>query len=341
MVIVVNIMYYDGIMRSTGTIVLIVVAVLIVLVLIIYASASYVGRTSVSRTSSSTVMATSSTTFLVNPRFLLPSARQANQDQQQQSAANETQPAPPPSKTGFFGAFFSRISSSNDIPAGYTQADLSPYWQKVTIGSVRTSRSTNPTLTPDSVTLRNNAGDASIAITGWKLKSNRNGVTIPHGVRLYHTTPTPLENIELRKGETATIYTNSSPLGGGANFLLNKCTGYLGTGYPFNPSLPLSCPKPAKHDIETFTGQCQDYILRLRSCQIGDAGVPQTAGDSSCRSYIASTLNYEGCVKRYQNDADFWSREWRIWVGQSFLDPLHDRVLLLDSNGKIVDSYTY
>jgi len=321
--------------RSLGTIILIIVAVLIGIVLIGYAATSiHLGgsKTSTNPATSSITVGTS-TTFLVAPRFVLPSARPAAGTRSGNS--DLTPAAPAPSK----GGFFSRYSGSKTLPAGFTQADVSPYYQTVTISSVRTSRSTSPTAYPDSVSLRQNAGDASVAISGWQLKTNRSDANIPRGVRLYHTTPTPLENIELRRGESATIYTNSSPLS--ANFMLNSCTGYLANSYPFNPPLPVSCQRPSKSEIETFTGTCQEYILRLNSCAPGDPNAAATAGDSSCRSYVASTLNYEGCVKRSQSSANFFTKEWRIWEGKSFLDPLHDRVLLLDQNGKLVDSYTY
>ncbi len=334
--------------RSTGTIILIVVAVIVALFLIIYAVAAYTGSVSTNiggnKTSSSSIMVATSTSFLVDPRLVIKGSPSdlngkgvTSTGLQGGDSSGTTPPAPPASK-GFFGGLFSRFSS-NDIPAGFTAADLSPYWQKVTISNAKTSRSTRPTLNPDSVTLKNNAGGASVSISGWQVKSNKDGITIAKGVRLYHSVPTPLENIELRKGETAVIYTNNNPLA--TNFLTNKCTGYLATGYPFNPPLPLSCARPPKSDIETFTGTCQDYILHLKTCESGDPGVVQAARDASCRSYIASTLNYDGCVKRYQNDVNFYGKEWRIWVGKSFLDPLHDRVLLLDSNGKLVDSYSY
>lgn len=327
--------------RSAGTIALIVVAVIIALVLIVYAAASYTGGVDerAPRDATSSITIGSSTSFLVDPRYKL-TKPEPTTGGQGTTGSNTTPPAPAPSRGGLFGSFFSRITGSNTLPAGYTQTDLSPYYQKVTISGVRRARSSRTSAEqPSWVTLKADAGDVPVVVTGWQVKTNRSGFTMPRGVRVYHTTASPLENIELRKGEVANIYTSSSPLN--ANFIVNKCSGYLGKSYPFSPPLPNSCPRPKKGEIETFTGVCQEYILRLRTCDTGnpnDSRVP--SNDPSCRSFV-STLNYEGCVQRYQKDLDFFRKEWKVWSGSNFLDPLHDRVLLLDSNGKLVDSYSY
>lgn len=323
--------------RSAGTWVLIAAAVLIALVLVVYATASYNGERLADHTSTSSITVGSSTTFLVDPKNVLtkPAPRGATTT----PAADQTPPAPAAGRGGFLGRLFSRVTGRDDLPSGYTQADLSPYYQKVTVSNVRRPRSTRTTIQPSSVQLKANAGDVPVVITGWQLKTNRSGVAIPRGVRTYHTTPTPLESIELRKGENATVYTSASPVG--ANFMLNKCSGYLARSYTFVPNIPQSCPRPKKGEIETFTGTCQEYILRLRTCEAGNPNNAQIPGsDPACRAYVAS-LNYEGCVAARQKDADFFRKEWRIWTGVNFLDPLHDRVLLLDQNGKLVDWYSY
>ena len=54
-----------------------------------------------------------------------------------------------------------------------------------------------------------------------------------------------------------------------------------------------------------------------------------------------ANLNYDGCVKAHQADTRFFTNVWNVWSGNRFLDPLHDRVLLLDANGKLVDWYLY
>jgi len=327
--------------RSAGTIVLIVAAVLIALLLIVYAAASYnVNDERAPRDSTSSITVGSSTTFLVDPRYRLTQPPPPSPDGQTGTTANVSPAAPAPSRGGLFGSLFARISGRDELPAGYTSADLSPYYQKVTISGVRRQRNTRTNAQPNYVTLKADAGDVPVPITGWQVKTNRSGVTIPRGLRTYRTTPTPLDTIELREDESANIYTSASPIG--TNFLLNKCTGYLADQFPFMPPLAKSCPRVPKRDIETFTGTCQEYILRLRACAIGNPNNAQVPGnDPACRSYIASNLNYEGCVRKHQGEPDFFRKEWRIWTGTNYLDPLHDRVLLLDGNGKLVDSYSY
>jgi hypothetical protein len=245
--------------------------------------------------------------------------------------------APAPSG-GFFSGFFS--GTPKDLPTGYTVKNLSNQFRMVRISSATHSK-TAQVGTADTVSLKENIGssDSPVNITGWKVVSNSGSYTIQRAAKTYKTSGAGLTNVTLANGQSANIYATNSAVN--ANFMGNTCMGYLSSQYSFVPKLSGSCVKPTKNEIATFSGACQDYILKLKTCQAGDANdsrIPST--DSACRTFVAN-INYDGCVKTHQADTNFYTNVWNIWAGKSFLDPLHDRILLLDANGKLVDYYLY
>ena len=184
-----------------------------------------------------------------------------------------------------------------------------------------------------------------INITGWQIKSNKAYFFVPRGAEIYE--PGGLSapsDIYLRRGDKARLYSNTSRVG--LNFKLNKCIGYLETAGSFTPSLPKNCPRANRSEIVGFSGACQDYSLSLRTCAPANDNPPVPYNDQPCR-YFLKTFTYLGCFERYQDYADFLSREWWIWLGDSFgnqadiLDPRHDQVRLYDDKGNLVDEYTY
>lgn len=244
-----------------------------------------------------------------------------------------------PASGGFFSSWFSGVP--RDLPTGYTAKDLSGQFRKVRIGAVRTYKGNAAATNADTVILNENIGsdDGAINITGWRIQTNKNSYAIQRAAKVYKTGGSALTNVTLANGQSANIYAGSSAVN--ANFMGNSCMGYLTAQYSFVPKLAGMCTKPPKSEIATFTGLCQDYILKLKSCQPGDPNDSRIpVDDGACRNYVAN-LNYDGCVRLRQNDAKFLTNVWNIWAGKQFLDPLHDRVLLLDGNGKLVDYYLY
>ncbi len=73
---------------------------------------------------------------------------------------------------------------------------------------------------------------------------------------------------------------------------------------------------------------------------------PVFYSDTQCYD-VLSTINYQGCYEKNHAGKNFLSNEWWIWLGKysqpqvNIFDPLHDRVLLFDANGKLVDEYIY
>jgi len=223
----------------------------------------------------------------------------------------------------------------SDIPAGYTAAQLSPFFHEITFGTLYAGIGSSY----GQISLYDYAnGTGTIDVTGWQIKSNRGGEYIPTAVDLYDPSGlTAATDIRMQNGQTLNIYSDTSPF----NLRLNECIGYMQNANSFNPALPSNCPYPNQSDIATLTGVCQQYIYSLNSCALPDMNnisIPQN--DYACRTYLEN-LNYGGCFAKHVNDSGFLSNEWRVWTGGNVIDAIHDTVLLLDRNGLLVDLRQY
>jgi len=138
------------------------------------------------------------------------------------------------------------------------------------------------------------------------------------------------------------IYSGFSPIN--RNLRLNKCTGYLENNFTFNPSLPQDCPSISRSEISYLSGQCQSYLLSLWGCKLPDYSfynlLPGNDDGNNCRNFL-NNINYTSCLQKHRSEADFMSNEWRVWINENILDSQHDRVLLFDTQGQLVDQYTY
>lgn len=222
-----------------------------------------------------------------------------------------------------------------DIPFGFKRSQLSPYFHRVRI--------TNAVPNGDQQQITLNAqldnNTTGIKVTGWSLKANASGELIPRAIKTYNTlAPLQWGSIVLTNGQSLQIFSNTNPLG--VNFRLNECTGYLNTYNYFAPQLPQDCPVPSHTDIFTFSGACQDYIMSLGQCQIPSLDAPVPSNDYACRGYLPK-LTYEGCVTAHKDDGNFLGSEWWVWTDKPILDNLHDRVLLYDTKGLLVDEFDY
>ena len=223
----------------------------------------------------------------------------------------------------------------SDIPSGYTAAQLSPFFHKITFGTL----SAGGGYSYGQISLYDSGdGLAAIDVTGWQIKSNRGGEYIPTAVNLYDPSGLALAtDIRMQSGQTLNIYSDTSPF----NLRLNKCIGYMQNANHFNPALPSNCPYFNQSDIASFTGACQQYIYSLGSCAFPDMNsISIPLNDYACKTYLEN-LNYGGCFAKHVNDSDFLSNEWRVWTGSNVIDSIHDTVLLLDRNGLLVDLRTY
>lgn len=226
---------------------------------------------------------------------------------------------------------------SRKIPEGFALKDLSPYFDKIKISSAAAGSANSYGRIVLSASL---GGGEKINITGWRLEANRGSQIISQAINIYDPTGLTAESdIFFEKGNRLMLYTSHSAIG--KNLRLNKCLGYLENTNDFTPSLPRSCPSPSQDEnISSFTGACQNYVRSLGSCRLPGPNPSIPQNDYACRAYI-DTINYRGCFDRHRGDSDFLSSEWWVWTGNRFLDSRHDRVLLFDRNGLLVDIREY
>ncbi len=204
------------------------------------------------------------------------------------------------------------------------------------IGSVRQRSNFNPYT--EIVIYSNAAAGAAVNLAGWSIKNDRGLFMIPVAQEIYSFGGLE-RDIVLGPGQQLRIYSGTSPRG---NFRLNKCMGYFSPNNNFVPDIPRSCPRPSRSEISNLSGACQEYIQSLSACQVPASNPPVGANDASCHDFLRK-MNYVGCVEKYRNDSDFFSNEWRVWVGGqlNILDPIHDRIQLISPGGEVVDEYTY
>lgn len=230
-------------------------------------------------------------------------------------------------------------------PSGFSEGQLSPLWGEISIKSVTPANPANYSKLNGFTLTAGKKNEKMIFISDWKIKSNRGSdLYIPKGIADYSFSgignPEP---IVLRPNEYAVFYSTQSA--NVRNFRLNKCIGFIGNTYSFSPALPKNCPLPyEKSELATLTGECQNFIRSLSKCKIptaNDKNRFSNASNGLCRE-ILDRFNYGYCYEKHKNDTDFFSREWRVWLGIPMpFDKSHDRLLLFDNAGLLVDEYIY
>lgn len=180
-------------------------------------------------------------------------------------------------------------------------------------------------------------------VSGWRIKTNGNEFIIPKAINLYNIfLAEALADIVLEPGHSVTIHFDISPIG--KNFRLNQCTGYFNDQYKFEPALPNNCPVLQSSSYQHLAGWCQDYIRTIGSCELYDVNkVNSWGGDegTACRQFVTENISMNRCFMDYSNKPDFLSKEWRVWAGTKFIDPLHDWIRLYNPDGRLIDEYIY
>lgn len=186
----------------------------------------------------------------------------------------------------------------------------------------------------------------TVNITGWKIKSNKSEIIIPQAVEIYNPDgSTQASDIILKPGNYVELYSLTSPLN--RNLRLNKCIGYLGEIYNFQPIyLSQSCPSFSGSEIRQLSGQCQSYLLSLSACKTPDVNfynnLPGTDEGNACRAFLQN-IGYGSCFRGHRQDADFLSGNWIIWLETQTLnlDARHDYLRLYDRKGNLISEYSY
>ncbi len=228
---------------------------------------------------------------------------------------------------------------SSEIPAGFTRAELSPYFKEVTFsGAWPANGSAYGEIILSSAGV---PASSTVDITGWQIKTNRSGEYIPKAINIYDPSGlTPPTDIVLGQGQMVYLYSSSGPF----NLRLNECIGYIGNTNHFTPALPANCPyiDPASISQMGFSGACENYIYSLGGCSVPNLNDPRIpVNDYACRDYLENNFNYTSCFNARRGDANFLSKQWWVWMGSSPLDPYHDTMDLFDRQGLLVDQYSY
>jgi len=180
-----------------------------------------------------------------------------------------------------------------------------------------------------------------VNISGWILKNNKNetavigrGAYLPYSARV-----NPQEDIVLQPRENAIILTGKSPIG--TNFKVNICTGYFNQFQSFTPPLPNKCPyqrsAPGLYDLDD---SCIDYVESLSRCTM-----PISSGrySDACGNFISLHANYNGCVNDYKDSDNFYSRDWRVYLGREseLWKGARGTIKVIDEFGRLIKEVSY
>ncbi len=198
------------------------------------------------------------------------------------------------------------------------------------------------------VTLARGSNEGTVALSGWSLQSAVSGVrvSIPYGTPSFMLgVVNSVQAISLEPGASIIVTSGSSPVG--TSFRENVCTGYLNELQTFTPELQTQCPSPygalpiTADTIKMYGDECIDYVNDLDECHF-PSSVPASLSPA-CRSIIANTFSYNGCVNTHRNDTSFTLSTWRVYLGSKteLWRNTHDVIRLLDEKGQTVNVLTY
>lgn len=221
----------------------------------------------------------------------------------------------------------------------------SPYENVVSI--LRVQRSTDPT--KEYVTIRNgsffNKTEAVVSINGWTIESRKSGkIAIPAAEEIPMIDAGTRQILLSPRGEIIIISGISTF---GRSFRENSCTGYFTQYHSFEPPLE-SCaaiPFNAQELLDRgYNSDCVDFVRSISRCRIPNIPYEKSGRiGSACIDYITNTYSYAGCVAQFRDSGDFFQNTWRAFLNQpsSLYDSRHDRVILRDGEGLIVDEFEY
>ncbi|MBI2637325.1 MAG: hypothetical protein HYW88_00355, partial [Candidatus Sungbacteria bacterium] len=226
----------------------------------------------------------------------------------------------------------------------------SPYEDIVAISSVqRSSDNTNE----EYVSIRNggwfSSSNYSVSLAGWTIENVRHERRLIGQAYDIPYIDANTRDIILPPGGDVYIVTGRGDVG--FSFRENGCVGYFNQFARFTPGLQNSCiDRQSYETVRThfldagLPGSCIDYVTSLPSCTIPQFNF-ENAGKvgQNCIDYITKNISYNGCVKNYREDKNFSKNTWRVYLGLSnkLFDKSHDRVILRDANGLIVDQFEY
>lgn len=230
-------------------------------------------------------------------------------------------------------------------PIGGGTSNSSPYR-----GSVSLSRDTSGAMSTDPkseyVVIRySSSAHEPITVSGWKLVSTATNkeVTLPDAAQLPNLgRVSDTDPVFLHPGHEVIVTTGRSPVG--VSFNENRCTGYFEERQNFTPSLAFACPSGGEEFSRYYDDEddaCEMFARGINRCET-ETDVPSELS-SSCEAFVDEYMNYSGCVEAHEQEVDFYSGTWRLFLGKS--DELwkksNETILLVDSTGKTVDALSY
>lgn len=225
-------------------------------------------------------------------------------------------------------------------------SDRSPYanFVELQIGSADT-----PDRNAEYVVIR--ASDfvtVPITVSGWTLKSAYTGrrAIVPLAASpFYQGVVNSVQPIALGAGESVIVSSGISPIG--VSFRETTCTGYLAQTQQFSPALANSCPRPTDllprtpDNAARYGGSCLDFVERLPQCSYPSI-VPNDLSPA-CRSFLANTFTYSGCMQSYGSHSSSNMHTWRAYEssGDELWQNGHDSISLYDEAGRVVATVNY
>lgn len=188
-----------------------------------------------------------------------------------------------------------------------------------------------------------------VNISGWTVSGREDRILyeIPEGIRTLGS-DVGIQNYEpilAEPGGTVIVSSGRSPTG--FSFLLNKCSGYRSQFKQFTPTLKTRCPEPVDeffaYDQVPYTDDlCYVFVESHLPCE---AVVDFPTGvTTQCRRFLENELTEKGCIARHRNDPDFYTKNWRVFLGEDRFDLWDDEgdaILLFDDKGRLVTTYIY
>ncbi len=142
------------------------------------------------------------------------------------------------------------------------------------------------------------------------------------------------------------IFVNSGRSPVGHSFRVNKCSGFLTQFHRFYPQIKVDCPE--SRDITVDYGQvpfgddvCFREITKLKKCET-PVEIPSNIS-YQCRNLLENQISEKGCTDLYKDDDDFYTKEWRSFLGiENEIWPEKNGVIILfDGENKLVSTMIY
>lgn len=186
--------------------------------------------------------------------------------------------------------------------------------------------------------------DRPVDLTGWQIGSTRSSQPLPRAFNIPEIDATE-QDIYLAPGGELIIVTGTPSYA--KNFRENACLGYLNQTHAFTPSLSNSCidASPDRADLlrRGFNGACVDAIRAVPTCRTPQGPFQAAIIKSECIDYMNQNFSYAGCVKNFRDRKEFLKPAWRVSLRlpSKLFDVRHDRVVLRDRQGLLVDEFEY